>query len=267
MMTTGFRPVSSARVHHAALGDAPEACDSYAGDEALVARLTATGVPVREVTRATRAFQIRAVTHLARDLGIGQFAEIGPGLPPRSTPATHDIAQRVHRRGSRVLYADYDPEVVAHLTTAYEAQELRGTVRSVTGDLCAPQEILAEAAGYLDLRRPVGLVLTGVLDQIADDGHPLAAVRRLLGALVPGSALVLSHLTDEHDPDLMHRADRVLADAGLPSRPRSFEAIAVFFDGLTALGPGLVPVAQWQPDGTDDDAPYPAHAYGGVGLL
>ncbi|MFE0422036.1 SAM-dependent methyltransferase [Streptomyces sp. NPDC058953] len=266
-MTAAFQPVSSARFHLAALGDAPEARDGYPGDEALVAKLTASGVPVREMARADRAFQIRAVTHLAGTTGIAQFVEIGPGLPPRSTPATHDIAFRYHRRRARVLYVDRDPEVVAHLNTATYYGDVWECARTVLGDLGRPDEILTEAAVHLDLDRPVALVMTGIVDQVADNEQPHAAVQRLLGALAPGSALVLSHLAHEHDPELIHRTARLLGDAGIPSIPRSFEEIAAFFTGLTAIGPGLVPVSQWEPDGTDDGAPHTTHTYGGVGHL
>nr|BAP34722.1 hypothetical protein [Streptomyces sp. ML694-90F3] len=266
VMTTAFQPVSSARFYHAALGDAPEARDGYAGDEALVAKLMANGVPAREMARALRAFQIRAVTHLARTMGIAQFVEIGPGLPPRSTPATHDIALRYHRRRARVLYVDRDPEVVAHLNIAAD-NNVRGCAKTVLGDLVRPDEIIAEVNVHLDPGQPVALVLTGVLDHVADDGRPRAAVRRLLDDLVPGSALVLTHITHEHDPELIHRAARLLGDAGLTAHLRSFESVAAFFTGLTAIGPGLVPVSQWEPDGTDDGAPHTAHTYGGVGLL
>ncbi|MEU3599404.1 SAM-dependent methyltransferase [Streptomyces sp. NPDC006798] len=258
--------MSSARLQHAALGDAAEALDAYEADEDLVRTLHALGYPVREVARATRAFRLRAVTHAARDLGIAQVLEIGPGLPPRSTPASHHLVQRHHRR-ARALYVDHDPLVTAHLTTAYETEETGGTVRTILGDLRNTEHILDEAAAHLDLSRPVAVVATTVLDTIYDHDHPHTAVRQLLDALPTGSALISTHLTHEHHPATVQRATRTLQIAGLPTRPRSFEGIAAFFDGLTAVGPGLVPASQWHPTHADDQAPPEDHTYAATGLL
>ncbi|MEU3598402.1 SAM-dependent methyltransferase [Streptomyces sp. NPDC006798] len=258
--------MSSARLQHAALGDAAEALDAYEAEEDLVRTLHALGFPVREVARATRAFRLRAVTHAARDLGIAQVLEIGPGLPPRSTPASHHLVQRHHRR-TRALYVDHDPLAVTHLTTAYETEETGGTVRTVLGDLRTPQSVLEQAAAHLDLTRPAALVATAVLDTIYDHDHPHTAVQHLLDALPTGSALIATHLTHEHDPETVHRATRTLQIAGLPTRPRSFEDIAAFFNGLTPVGPGLVPASQWHPTHSDDQAPPEDHSYAATGLL
>ncbi|MFE3092676.1 SAM-dependent methyltransferase [Streptomyces sp. NPDC059248] len=257
--------MSSARVHHAALGDPAEARDSYPGDEALVRQLVGIGYPVHAVARATRAFHLRAVSFVTAGLGIGQIVEIGPGLPPHTTPATHHIVTRHHHTRTRVLYIDHDPEVTAHLNTAYE--DAGSGIRSLTGDLRQPDDILTDIALHLDLRKPVALVATGVLDQIADHEQPHAAVRRLLNALPTRSALVATHLTHEHDPQTIHRAARLLTDAGLPTYPRGFEEIAAFFTHLTPIGPGLVPTAQWHPTHTDNHAPPTDHTYSAIGHL
>ncbi|WP_186767901.1 SAM-dependent methyltransferase [Streptomyces qinzhouensis] len=258
---SSFRPVSSARVHHAALGD-PEVRDAYEADEVVVRRLLAAGVPVREMARANRAFYLRAVTCAVRELGIAQVLDIGPGLPPYSTRDTHSIADEHHHFRSRVLYADADPVVVAHWRMWADGARHRAEVL----DLCDPDMILAEARAHFDLRRPVAVVLTAVLQDIADDDHPHACVRRIMDALPSRSALIVSHLTHEQDPQLVHRAVAVSREAGLPLHPRGFEEIARFFDGLTPIGPGLLPLSLWHPTHADDQAQPMVHAYGGVGL-
>ncbi|MEU5163570.1 SAM-dependent methyltransferase [Streptomyces sp. NPDC020875] len=263
---SAFRPVSSARFQHAALGDAAEALDAYEADEELVRTLHALGYPAREVARATRAFRLRALTHTTRDLGIAQVLEIGPGLPPRSTPASHHLVQRHHHR-ARTLYIDHDPLAVTHLNTAHETEETGRMVRAVLGDLRNPHHILDEAAAHLDLNRPVALVATAVLDTLYDHEHPRTHLRILLGALPPGSALIATHLTHEHNPETVHRAVRTLQIAGLPTRPRTFEDIAAFYTGLTPAGPGLVPAGQWQPTHTDNHTPANDHTYAAIGLL
>lgn len=52
-----------------------------------------------DVARASRAFQARAVRFLAGEAGIGQFLDVGAGLPAAGN--THEIAQRAEpARGS-----------------------------------------------------------------------------------------------------------------------------------------------------------------------
>jgi S-adenosyl methyltransferase len=60
----------------------------------------------REVARANRHFLTRAVTAMARS-GIGQFIDLGTGLPTR--PNVHEVARSVHP-DARVLYVDNDPK-------------------------------------------------------------------------------------------------------------------------------------------------------------
>ena len=64
---------------------------------------------IGESARGNRSFLARAVRVL-RDAGIGQFLDIGSGLP--SSPNTHEIA-RDGCPDARVVYADVDP--VVHL--------------------------------------------------------------------------------------------------------------------------------------------------------
>jgi S-adenosyl methyltransferase len=55
--------------------------------------------------RANRAFLARAVRFLAAEAGIGQFLDIGTGIPAANN--THEVAQSA-APGSRVVYVDYD---------------------------------------------------------------------------------------------------------------------------------------------------------------
>jgi hypothetical protein len=55
--------------------------------------------------RANRAFLSRAVRFLATEAGIGQFLDIGTGIP--TSPNVHEIAQGI-APGSRVVYVDAD---------------------------------------------------------------------------------------------------------------------------------------------------------------
>src|SRR6202012_3707188 len=101
---TGPRP-SVAGVYDSLLGgtDHSEA-DQAAGDQ-IMAALPEAGVGVR----AQRDVLRRAVRYLAAEAGVGQFADLGSGLPTAGN--VHQIAQR-HHPGARVVYIDHDPAVV-----------------------------------------------------------------------------------------------------------------------------------------------------------
>ncbi|WP_186768108.1 SAM-dependent methyltransferase [Streptomyces qinzhouensis] len=254
----GVHPISSARVAHAALG-APEDRDAYIADTVVIDRLNAINFPIETNTRATRAFQLRAVTYAVQTLGMHQVLDIGPGLPPHIMADTHSIASLYHHDRARVLYADVDPVVTTHWN-----MWVTGTsIRARTLDLRSP-ELLDEARAHFDFRHPVAVVMTAVLDNIRPGDYPHKHVQQLISALPAGSVLALSHLTQDYDPPHVHRAAGILRDAGLPTFPRTFEEIAQFFDGLLAIGPGLVPISQWLPSHADGEAPV-VHAYGGVG--
>jgi hypothetical protein len=66
---------------------------------------------VRTGAAQNRKFLNRAVRHLAAELGVRQFLDIGTGLPTLSN--MHEVAQSIAPE-SRVVYVDHDPIVVAH---------------------------------------------------------------------------------------------------------------------------------------------------------
>jgi len=85
-----------------------------------------------------RRFVGRAVRCLARE-GIRQFIDIGPGLPTQGN--VHEIALEA-APDARVVYADYDPVVVAHARALLAKPH--PTVTAISGDLRHPQQILQD---------------------------------------------------------------------------------------------------------------------------
>ena len=65
----------------------------------------------RAAAWANRRFLGRAVRFLAGEAGIGQFIDIGAGLP--ATGNVHQVARELDPR-ARVAYVDNDPVVVSH---------------------------------------------------------------------------------------------------------------------------------------------------------
>ena len=85
--------------------------DNFAADREAAEELRSLLPDAEIACRENRGFLRRAVRYLASDLGIGQFIDIGSGLPMADN--THEIAQAI-RPDARVAYIDYDPVVVNH---------------------------------------------------------------------------------------------------------------------------------------------------------
>ncbi|MFD9715855.1 SAM-dependent methyltransferase [Streptomyces sp. NPDC059076] len=238
---------------------------AYEADRDVVRRLRGLGLDTKLMATENRSFVLRAVDHTARDLGIDQVLDVGCGLPSDSGPNIHNIVEKVHPHG-RILYVDHDPLVRAHADALLHSQTAKTAV--VQADLRDPDAILTQARQFLTFTRPIALLLGAVAHFIRDEEQPHALVAHLLDALPPGSALVLSHATDDYAPQVMRRAEALLAEEQIHSRARSRADVERFLAGLTLVDPGLVPVHQWhQPDpDTAAITPSEVHGYGAVGI-
>ncbi|GAB3890682.1 MULTISPECIES: SAM-dependent methyltransferase [Microbispora] len=215
--------------------------DNFAADRQAAERVMAAAPITREIARANRAFLGRSVRYLAGEAGIGQFLDIGAGLPTREN--VHQVAQDANA-AARVVYVDNDTVVLSH------ARALLATdtqTRVILGDVRKPGDILThpDVRDLLDLSRPVAVLLVAVLHFVPDHEDPYGAVRTLADAMAPGSFLVISHV--EHRPELAG-AVKPYERANAPAVGRTFDDIGRFFDGLELVPPGLVNVRQWRPD-------------------
>ncbi|GLZ07760.1 hypothetical protein Acsp03_52260 [Actinomadura sp. NBRC 104412] len=231
--------------------------DQQVGDE--ITRMLPT-VPV--LARASRQFLNRAVSHLAGEAGVRQFLDIGTGLP--TVDNTHEVAQRL-APDARIVYVDNDPLVLTHAQAMLTSTE-EGACDYIDADLRNPEYILENAARTLDFDRPVALMLMGILEFITDDEEAYRIVDHLVGALAPGSYLVMYDGTNVIHGEASDRIVEVWNESGnAPLVLRSPEQIARFFKGLDILEPGLVPVSQWRPDPNPFGEPEAVDAYGAVG--
>ncbi|WP_239309296.1 MULTISPECIES: SAM-dependent methyltransferase [unclassified Frankia] len=207
-----------------------------------------------EIARVGRAFLRRAVTHLAGEAGIRQFLDIGTGLPTMEN--THEIAQRI-APDARVVYVDNDPLVLLH-ARALLVGTSEGATAYIDADVHDPEKILAGAAEILDFTRPVGLMLIGIMGNVADVDEAYAIVRRLLDEVPSGSYLTLG------DGVVLDEAVRALSEGpdGHGYYNRSVEEIVRFFDGLELLEPGVVSTSLWRP--APGSAPAALDAFCGV---
>jgi S-adenosyl methyltransferase len=141
--------------------------DNFPADR-QAAELALSVVPFgREVARANRQFMVRAVQLMARG-GIGQFIDLGTGLPTK--PNVHEVAREV-RPDARVLYVDNDPMVCAHARALLATND---GVAAIRGDIRAPQAVLNDPVtrALIDFTRPVGVLFVAVLHFLTDEDRP-----------------------------------------------------------------------------------------------
>jgi hypothetical protein len=188
------------------------------------------GMPeLADAAWANRGFHGRAAVWMAASQGIGQFLDLGSGLPTQNN--THQAVRRV-APDARVVYVDVDPMVAAHGAPLL-AQD--GSTALITADLRDPDAILGhpELRRLIDFSQPVGVLMTAVLQFVADGSDPWSLVRRYMTATAPGSYLALSHVThDRLPPQITEVALEVYQRTASNIYARTHDEVARFFDGL-----------------------------------
>jgi hypothetical protein len=214
--------------------------DNFAADRAAALRVEESAPGARFMAIENRRFLQRAVRFLAAS-GVRQFLDVGTGLPTRGN--VHEVAQGIDS-GSRVVYVDNDPMVLAHS----RALKTGAGTLVVQADLRAPEVILARAAGLLDFTEPVAVLLVAVLHFVGEDDKPAGCVSALMDAVPDGSWLAVSHVTGEFSADGAARSAAEYRAVTPGATVRSRSQVLRFFDGLELAEPGLVRVTEWRPD-------------------
>jgi hypothetical protein len=235
--------------------------DNFAADRAVGEQVLSMFPGIALVARVQREFLVRAVTYLAGEAGIRQLLDIGTGLP--SADNTHQVAQRA-APGSRVVYVDNDPVVLAHARALLTGTP-EGATAYVQADLRDCAHILAAAARTLDLSQPVALVLLGILGHIGSDSEAASIVTTLLAGLATGSYLVIADGVNTSQAGNQAQA-RYNEQSPVPYHLRSPEQVAALFAGLEVIEPGVVPCTQWRPDPRAATSAPQAAVYGGIAV-
>jgi len=243
--------------------------DNFAADreaaETLNEACRSVGAPDGQVVaRENRDFIGRVVRYLAGPAGIGQFIDIGAGLPTQGN--VHQIAQQVNPDAA-VVYVDYDPLVLVH-GRALLADNTNTIV--IQADAREPDDILKnpELRAVIDLDQPVAVLLVAMLHLMPDDQNPTGIVAHLRDALAPGSYLAITHFTGDARPDLAAKVADEFARLRIttPLIPRTHPQVLRFFDGFDLVEPGLVFPTLWRPDPTPAQPnPGAQWMYAGVG--
>ncbi|MGD0554370.1 MAG: SAM-dependent methyltransferase [Streptosporangiaceae bacterium] len=218
--------------------------DNFAADREASEQMVQAYPDIVVAVRANRAFLGRTVRYLSDEAGIRQFLDIGTGIPSASN--THEAAQAAAPE-SKVVYVDNDPMVLAHARALLRSAP-SGSTSYLHQDLHNVEEILREAAGFLDFSKPVAVMLLAILHYIPDSDDPYGIVSRLMASLPPGSHLVISHAAaDINSEELAESIRRYNQRSPDQSTPRDRAQVARFFDGLELVPPGLVPIPEWRP--------------------
>jgi hypothetical protein len=235
---------SVSRVYDALLGGK----DNFQADRDVRDRLLAIDPRMSQASWDLREFLIRVTRYLA-GIGVQQFLECGVTLP--ATENVHQVALRFNPE-STVVYVSRDPVALAH-GRALLADNDR--THMADADYRIPSQVLDHPAvtKHIDFEQPVALYQAGTMRYVSDKRDPVGIMAAYIDALPSGSYVAFAHLLapepDHALYDVMIKARQVGLDHGVRSYSRSRTEILAMLDGLELLEPGLVPLADWWPDG------------------
>jgi SAM-dependent methyltransferase len=201
-----------------------------------------------DIARQNRQFLYRAVRYMVREAGIGQFIDLGCGLPTGNN--VHQVAQAFDP-DARVVYVDIDPIVLSHGRALLADSD--ATV-VITADMRDPESVLAhpQTRRLIDFSRPVAVLFLSVghhlkdADDVGRGGRH--AMRHIIDAVaVPGSHLAASQVVVD-DPVKGAQMSREIDGQGIPWQCRTPAEFAALFDGLEPVEPGLMNLKNWRPD-------------------
>jgi O-methyltransferase involved in polyketide biosynthesis len=203
--------------------------------------------------------------HLAAEMGMRQFLDVGTGLP--TSPNLHEVVQAVAPE-SRVVYVDNDPIVLVH-ARALLTSTPQGATAYLDADLHDPDAIInsPELHSTLDLTRPVAVSLIAVLQFIVDEEEAHRIIDRLMEPLPSGSVLALSTVTADSAPEEVNAGVAAYNARGISEKARDRAEVERLFRGLELVEPRVTLVNHWHPDDAARAVPDAhVHMYGGVAV-
>lgn len=232
--------------------------DNFEADRAAAEEMYAKiGYVPKDFAWENRKFLWRAVDYVARERGIGQFIDVGAGLP--TVRNTHEIAQEINP-DARVVYVDNDPIVISHGRALLATND---NTAMADADALNPASVFEapEVRARIDFSQPVALLFVALLHFVTTQEHhrhepgnltPREIVAAFTERVAPGSVLVLSHVTTEGaPPDRVAVMEDVFESVSSPMIFRPREEIEEMFTGWRLLPPGLVRPWQWPADAID----------------
>jgi len=226
-----------ARMHNYWLGGSL----NFAADRELAEKVMGIFPGIEDVARINQSFLRRAVLFMV-DSGIGQFLDLGSGLP--NVGMVHEL---VEHTGCRVVYVDPDPVAVAYserlLEAANWAAVLQADLRNVDSVLSAEP-----TRRLLDLNQPLGLIAP-MLHFLPDRWQPAAIIAGYRDRIAADSYLAIAHVTGDGAPPGLSEATEEYRRTHYPAYPRTHDEIMGLCDGFDLVEPGLVCLPGWRPEG------------------
>ena len=220
---------------------------NFQADRALAEQAITVMPWMREAVRANRAFLGRAVRFCVAQ-GIRQFLDLGSGIP--TVGNVHEIAQGI-APDSKVAYVDNESVAYAHSRHLLRDNPNATVTRADLTDL---DTVLSSdtVQEMIDFTKPVAVLAVAVLHFLPDERHPENVLASYREKIVPGSYMVLSHVTSDHDPEQAAGALAVYRKSANPVYTRTHAEISAMLDGLDLVPPGLVDATQWHHDHTPE---------------
>jgi O-methyltransferase involved in polyketide biosynthesis len=210
--------------------------DHYLCDREMGRRMAELNPALPQLVRDNRAF-LAAAAGRAAEAGIGQFLDLGAGLP--SHPAIHEAAREINK-DTRVCYVDNDLVAVRHA----QALLARGPgLASVSADLRDPDAVLADPGvlSVIDLAQPTAVIFGAVLHFLPAEAAA-AICARYVNRMAAGSWLIVS--TGHYDDAVL--AAR-LQETAAHARFHNHDAatMASWLTGLKIVPPGICEGRAW----------------------
>jgi hypothetical protein len=230
---------SSARAYDFVLGGN----HNFAVDREFVRQIQAVYPESKYFAIMNRAYLRRVVLYLIEQ-GIRQFLDLGSGIP--TVGNVHEIAQAADP-SARVVYVDIEHVAVAHSQLLLQDND---NAVMVHADITQPGLVLNDSATreILDFNQPIAILGITIGHYVLEAANSVFAAYR--DAVVPGSYLALSHLTDDFVD--MNEITTGMSQTQNSVKPRTKAEILEFFGDWELVEPGLVTTSQWRPDRDND---------------
>lgn len=216
--------------------------DNFQVDRDAVAELLKVRPDTALTAQAVESFCARCVTELSA-AGIRQFVQIGSSI---SVPRSHDGIARASAPDTRFVYMAEDPVTLLHARAVLTEEN----VEIIGGNFRDPAQMLALPAlnALVDLDRPCGFLLFGMLDFIANDRRARGALQSVHDRAAPGSYLAFMHVLEVGSGPTDRAVDVLMVQDDIQLTPRHVPEIEKIIEGFELWGEdGLVPVTNWRP--------------------
>ena len=239
---------AAGRIYDAYLGG----MSNFAADREFAAGAAKIIPEIGDLAKLNRQFLVRAIKYCL-DRGIDQFIDLGSGI--LGPDATHQVARRAGA-ACRVVYVDYEPVTMSHISQAIEQEPDLGAVFADARDVDAV--LLNPTTGRLiDLERPVAFIMGLLLHFVPDEDNPAGILADYRSRVAPGSHFVISHDTGDGREEDMRRLAEYYTQAGLPVILRTHSEMTHLINGFELIRPGIVHMPLWRPEAADPSYEHP----------